>query len=110
MIFNGLGRFALGALGDHFGYKRTMVGVAVALTFFIGTLCVGKLGTGAFWEKPVFFILVCLIAFFMGGNFSIVPALTVKYFGMEHFGMNYGFIWSGVSVAALLSGVTSTML
>lgn len=110
MMLNGVGRLTLGALGDYLGYQRTLLIICVILTGFIGSLALGGLARGAAWEKPMCIVWLCVISFSMGGIFSNVPALSAQYFGMKHFGKNYGFIWCAVSISALISGISSSVL
>jgi OFA family oxalate/formate antiporter-like MFS transporter len=45
-----------------------------------------------------------------GGNFALFPSATSDYFGAEHFGINYGWIFTAYGVAGILGPVVGGVL
>ncbi len=94
-LFNGLGRVAWGFLADKIGYKKTMYamfGTQAALMVLLPF--VGGVG----W---LFFIVVNMIYFCFGGNFSLYPTATADTFGVKNLGPNYGIVFTAYGIAGI---------
>lgn len=50
----------------------------------------------------------CVVAFAHGGAQSILPAISSDLFGLKHAGQNYGFVFLGSGVSAILAQAIST--
>jgi len=104
---NGLGRIGAGWISDHLGRKRTLFVCFVLQTIFILLLSQAHQGT---WlaELPVLIMLAMMIGALYGANLSLFPSLTKAYFGLRHFGVNYGLVstaWGlGGFLLSLLAG------
>merc|ERR1712050_783053 len=59
--------------------------------------------------KGVFFATYCLVTMCLGGNFSLLPAATARFFGDVNFGKNYACIFIGLGVASV-SGAFATKI
>ena len=101
-VFNCTGRILCGVLSDKFGRMRTMFSMfliqVVVYIFFARLVTPMSLATG-----------VALVGFTFGGMLSLFPATTADYFGMKHFGVNYGMMLTAWGVGGvfgpLLGGI-----
>lgn len=100
-IANGSGRVIWGWLTDRFGREPVIL-----IMFILQALAVFSLGLG--WKpstEALIILVFCVIGFNFGGAFGTFPALTAKYFGIKNFGANYGLVFSGCGVGALLGPI-----
>ena len=103
-LFNGLGRVAWGFLADKIGYKKSMYAmfgtqaVLMIILPFVG-------GSAA-----LFFIVVNLIYFCFGGNFSLYPTATADTFGVKNLGPNYGIVFTAYGIAGISGALLATAL
>ncbi|MNP61214.1 putative MFS-type transporter YhjX [compost metagenome] len=58
----------------------------------------------------LFFACVAAIAFCFGGNITVFPAIVADYFGLKNSGQNYGVIYQGFGLGALLATIISSIL
>jgi len=90
---NGGGRIAAGFLSDRFGRKPTLLvaylSQAVAILLLAAARPDNMLGTGAAMAA-----LSLLIGANYGGNLSQLPSITRDYYGLRHFGVNYGLVFT----------------
>lgn len=95
-LANFSGRLAFGMLSDRFGrypvLALCMAATALVMAFFLGEAHDFATLTAAF----------CIIGATFGGCMSIMPALTADMFGIEHFGQNYAFMFSGYTCASVI--------
>ncbi len=90
---NGGVRIAGGFLSDRFGRKPTLLvaylSQAVAILLLAAARPDNVLGSGA--------SMVALSAFIganYGANLSQLPSITRDYYGLRHFGVNYGLVFT----------------
>ncbi len=101
-VFNSTGRILCGVLSDRFGRMRTMFTMFLlqVLTYAIFAQLVTPLELAAG---------VAVVGFTFGGMLSLFPATTADYFGMKHFGVNYGMMLTAWGVGGvfgpLLGGI-----
>ncbi len=101
-VFNCTGRILCGVLSDRFGRMRTMFSMfviqVIVYIFFARLVTPLALASG-----------VALVGFTFGGMLSLFPATTADYFGMKHFGVNYGMMLTAWGVGGvfgpLLGGI-----
>jgi len=94
-LFNGVGRFAWGALSDRLG--RVSVFRIMLLSQFVAFLTLG------FVESPwVFGALVCYILLCYGGGFGTVPAFVSDTFGSKMMAVAYGAILTTWGTAGIV--------
>jgi len=92
-LFNGLGRIAWGTLSDKIFYKKSMIimfsiqAILMMIVFFTAANAIA------------FLIVVCLIYFCFGGNFSMFPTATADLFGSKNLGPNYGIVFTAYGIA-----------
>lgn len=89
------GRAGGGWLSDRIG---RLPGLRAA-TLTLAAACLALTAVSA--TAPVL-VLMVLVGVGYGTQSSLVPALTADLFGVEHFGANYGRIFTGWGVAGLL--------
>ncbi len=106
-VGNGAGRIVAGTLSDKIGRRATMIICFISQAVLIFLLSRTASGT---WlaTVPVLAVLSALIGANYGANLSLFPSVTKDYYGLKHFGMNYGFVFTawgaGGFVLALLAG------
>lgn len=90
---NGGGRIAGGFLSDHFGRKPTLLVANLAQAVAILLLAAARpdnlLGSGAAMAA-----LSLAIGANYGANLSQMPSITNDYYGLRHFGVNYGLVFT----------------
>ena len=90
---NGGGRIAGGFLSDRFGRKPTLLvaylSQAVAILLLAAARPDSILGSGASMVA-----LPALIGANYGANLSQLPSITRDYYGLRHFGVNYGLVFT----------------
>ena len=100
-LFNGLGRVAWGKLSDNIGRQNTMkimFGIQGA-TMIIFALVPNIV---------VWAILVQVLYFCFGGNFSLFPSATGDYFGSKNLGADYGMVFTAYGIAGIVGAVAAT--
>ena len=84
-LFNGVGRFLLGAVSDRLGRSLTYLlvyGVQAAVFLAVGA-------ASSLWLVAALFAVVLLC---YGGGFGIMPSFVADWFGTRSMGVNYGWI------------------
>ncbi|MFJ1627153.1 L-lactate MFS transporter [Marinilactibacillus psychrotolerans] len=95
-IFNAVGRITWGILSDKFGRLRV-----ISIMFVLTAIAVGLLSTIT-PNAWLFFGIVAMIAFCFGGFLAVIPPLTSDYYGIQNLGANYGLVYQGYGIAALV--------
>ncbi|WAM30860.1 L-lactate MFS transporter [Caldicellulosiruptor naganoensis] len=101
-IFNGLGRPLFGFLTDKISPRYAAL-IDFAIIFFssLGMLFVKE------GSKVLFIIAFSMLWLSLGGWLSIAPTATAKLFGLLHYSKNYGFLFTGYGVGAVLGNLIS---
>ncbi len=106
-VGNGAGRVIAGALSDIIGRTKMMFICFVlqaGLIFLLSQVAEGN----ALSSIPVLSLISALIGANYGANLALFPATTKDYYGLKHFGMNYGLVFTAWGVGgftlALLAG------
>jgi len=106
-VGNGAGRIVAGMLSDKLGRQQTMFGCFVLQAILVFLLSVTQAGS-PLATVPVLSLLSALIGANYGANLSLFPSITKDYYGLKHFGMNYGLVFTAWGVGgfmlALLAG------
>jgi len=103
-ICNGAGRFLWGAVSDRLGRRLTfgLLFGGQALAFVV----LDSSGRDLLLVSAS--IAVLLLCY--GGGFGVMPAFNSDFFGMKHFGANYGMHISAWGLAAVVgTGFISTL-
>lgn len=105
-IGNAGGRIAAGMLSDRIGRKRTLFGMFAAQTVLM--LCAIPVTAAA--SPLALLLLASLIGFNYGANLALFPSFTKDLWGMKHFGVNYGLLFSAWGCSGLVMGRLSESL
>ncbi len=107
-IGNAGGRIAAGMLSDKIGRKLTLLAIfsLQALLMFAAIPI-----TGSLQANPVVLVLLAtLIGFNYGANLALFPSFTKDLWGMKHFGVNYGVLFTAWGFGGLVMGRVSESL
>lgn len=101
-VFNGIGRPLFGWLTDRITPK-----FAAVLNFFL--IFLASLGVLSIKEGMglLFMATFGLLWLSLGGWLSIAPAAVARFFGTTHYGKNYGILFTGYGVGAVLGNIIS---
>jgi OFA family oxalate/formate antiporter-like MFS transporter len=97
-VFNTLGRFLSGAISDTFGRSRTMLAAFVlqALNMF----------AFSHYSSPALLLFgAAFTGLCYGTVFTLFPATTADFYGVRNLGVNYGLVFTGFGVAAVLGPI-----
>lgn len=94
-IFNSLGRIIWGKISDLSGRKSTLLAI-----FFIEGLTMLLLPQMKAFS--IFLTGISMIGLCFGGLLAVLPAITADFFGTEHYGANYGWMFSAYGAGGIL--------
>jgi OFA family oxalate/formate antiporter-like MFS transporter len=95
-VLNGITRPFFGFVSDHIGRENT-------LFIAFGLEALGIWALGAFGKDPLLFVLLSGCVFFAWGEiYTVFAALLTDIFGTRHAATNYGILYCGKGIAALL--------
>ncbi len=101
-IFNGIGRPIFGWLTDTISAKKAML-----ISY---GLIMSAAGSLLFFDKSIVLIYVIAFSIFwfnLGGWLAIAPATTLAMFGTKHYSKNYGVVFTGYGIGAILGVISS---
>ncbi|KAG5443126.1 Oxalate:formate antiporter [Clonorchis sinensis] len=108
-LFNSGGRMMWGAIVDRISFKIPMCFMLAMWSFILFTFPHLK-----YLEEntlKVFYgIWICLLFVCISGVFSIMPTATGSLFGPANMAVNYGLVYSAVSVGTLVCALVSTFV
>jgi nitrate/nitrite transporter NarK len=97
---NAGGRIAAGTLSDKLGRQRVLLLEFVCQAVVVGALYRLTSTGGASW--PITLGVVMLLGMNYGANLALFPAAAKDYFGLKHFGLNYGLLFTAWGAAGLV--------
>lgn len=108
-IGNGAGRIIAGMLSDRMGRRTTLFACFLMQAVSILLLSQARTGT-VLGSAPVLAALSAIIGANYGANLALFPAITKDYYGLKHFGVNYGLVftawgWGGFGLSLLAGQV-----
>jgi len=100
-IGNGSGRVMAGMLSDKLGRKYTMLFCFILQAVLILLLSLSK-PDSLLARVPVLALSSALIGAMYGANLSLFPSVTKDFYGLKHFGINYGLIFTAWGVGGFM--------
>lgn len=105
-IGNAAGRIVAGVVSDRIGRSRTLLIMMVAqAALMFAAIPAMRTGSAAFLV-----LLATFIGFNYGTNLSLFPSFAKDFWGLKHFGTNYGVLFSAWGVSGFVMGRVSQML
>lgn len=106
-VGNGAGRIIASVLSDKIGRKFIMFICFMLQAALIVLLSLARTGN-VLANVPVLALVSALIGANYGATLSLFPSVTKDYYGLKHFGVNYGLVFTawgmGGFILALLAG------
>ncbi|MCX6085330.1 MAG: OFA family MFS transporter, partial [Caldiserica bacterium] len=99
--FNGFGRPVAGYLGDRFGAMRVMI-----LTCMLQSVTFLLFPVIAVSQLTLYLAAACL-GWGFAATLALFPTLTSICFGVEHLGVNFGFVFTAFALGAFAPTVGS---
>lgn len=107
-VGNAAGRLIAGVVSDKIGRATTLC-IMLAFQAVLMFVAIPVLGSDS--SSPVLVaLLVTAMVFNYGTNLSLFPSFAKDSWGMKHFGMNYGILFSAWGVGAFVLVRVSEML
>ena len=107
-VGNAAGRLVAGVVSDKIGRATTL---SLMLVFQAVLMLIAIPVLGGDSGNPVLVaLLVTFMVFNYGTNLALFPSFAKDYWGMKHFGMNYGILFSAWGVGAFVLVRVSEML
>ena len=100
-VGNGAGRIVAGMASDRIGRKKTLLICFISqavLVFLLSQATAGRLLA----SLPVMVVLSALIGANYGANLSLFPSIAKGYYGLRHFGTNYGLMFTAWGVGGFM--------
>jgi OFA family oxalate/formate antiporter-like MFS transporter len=97
-IFNALGRVVIGFLSDVIGRKSSLI-----LVFLIQA--VNMFIFSQYQSVPTLILGAAIAGLAYGSLFSLMPSITADFFGIKTLGVNYGLVFSGWGIAAVIGPI-----
>ncbi|XP_053394414.1 oxalate:formate antiporter-like [Mercenaria mercenaria] len=104
-VFNCIGRPIWGAVMDKTGFRVAIRCVSGGFVILLATLLLTE-----YLPKYLFLVWICALYFFFCGIWSIMPATLAKLLGPQHMAINYGIIYTGLSLVSILGSLFGTSL
>jgi MFS family permease len=95
-VFNSLGRPIFGRSADAYGPRRTLLTMFAVL---LGAMALLALST---WWVPLY-AGIAITGMVFGGFLAVMPAIAAYFFGQKNLGSNYGVLFTGYGVGALVA-------
>lgn len=105
-IGNASGRVLAGMLSDRFGRRHVLAGVFLFQALLMFGAAYASQSSGAL----LVVLVATLIGFNYGANLAIFPSYAKDLWGMPHFGVNYGMLFTAWGVGGFVMIKLSEML
>ena len=109
-IFNALGRPFWGHIHDRFGVKASLFMLCLATGVSILLSYLSKFLTGQTTCASIYTIAVWASYFCCTGNYGIMPAATIQFFGEQDFGVKYGILYLSQALGAGISALYTSFI
>jgi len=104
-VFNGLGRPTFGWLTDKYKAKKIMT-----LSFLLIILAAVNMIFFGAKNNIMYGVSFSIFWFNLGGWLAIAPTSTINFYGIKHYTENYGIVFTGYGVGAVLGVLSSGIL
>lgn len=101
-IGNGAGRILAGMISDKIGRKATVFIFLILQAMVVGLLSLYARGTVVFGGELAIVVISALVGANYGSNLSLFPSITKDFYGLKHFGMNYGLVFTSWGVGGFV--------
>lgn len=101
-VGNGAGRIVAGILSDKLGRKATLVIFLILQAVMVLLLIQTSNGTDGGSKAMLLAIIAALVGANYGSNLSLFPSVTKDYYGLKHFGVNYGLVFTAWGVGGFM--------
>lgn len=108
-VGNAAGRLVAGVVSDKIGRATTLT-LLLVFQAILMLVAIPVLGSNSDSSPVLVALLVTFMVFNYGTNLSLFPSFAKDYWGMTHFGMNYGILFSAWGVGAFVLVRVSEML
>ncbi|PLX95176.1 MAG: MFS transporter [Desulfuromonas sp.] len=108
-VGNAAGRLVAGVVSDKIGRATTLT-LMLVFQAVLMLVAIPVLGSGSGSSPVLVALLVTFMVFNYGTNLALFPSFAKDYWGMKHFGMNYGILFSAWGVGAFVLVRVSEML
>lgn len=107
-VGNAAGRIIAGIASDHYGRAHTLAVLFLfqALLMFTAVSVIGNDSSSAL----ILVMLATFIGFNYGSNLALFPALTKDLWGITHFGMNYGILFTAWGIGGFVMSRASEVI
>jgi OFA family oxalate/formate antiporter-like MFS transporter len=107
-VGNAAGRIIAGIASDHYGRAPTLAVLFFfqAMLMFAAVSVIGNDSSGVI----TLVMLATFIGFNYGSNLALFPAITKDLWGIKHFGMNYGILFTAWGIGGFVMSRTSEMI
>ncbi|KAL5269469.1 hypothetical protein ACHWQZ_G003079 [Mnemiopsis leidyi] len=109
-VFNAIGRPFWGHLHDRYGVKFPLFALCIATGLSILASYLSKFVKTETTCPVLFTISVWSSYFCCTGNYGIMPAAVIQFFGEEDFGIKYGIIYLSQALGAVLSSIYTSFI
>jgi len=107
-IGNAAGRIVAGIASDHYGRSHTLgiLFLFQALLMFAAVSVTGNESSSAI----VLVLLASFIGFNYGANLALFPAISKDLWGISHFGINYGLLFTAWGIGGFIMSRVSEVI
>jgi len=100
-VGNGAGRIVAGVASDKIGRKATLIACFILQAMLIFLISRARIDT-VLASTAVLAVISALIGANYGANLALFPSITKDYYGMRHFGTNYGLVFTAWGVGGFM--------
>ena len=107
-VGNAAGRILAGTLSDKIGRKKTL---ALAFSFQAFLMLGAIYVTGSTSSGPLLIVLLAtFIGFNYGANLALFPSFAKDLWGIKHFGVNYGLLFTSWGIGGFVMSRASEVM
>jgi len=108
-VGNGAGRIIAGMASDKIGRKKTLLICFVSQAVLV--LLLSRATAGSFLASiPAMVVLSVFLGANYGANLSLFPSITKGYYGLKHFGTNYGLMFTAWGLGGFMLALAAGKL